>query len=161
MRRGHSLVTCRNSAPSCRKNALASCHQGGTPYLGFIPVEVLMKLLLLAVALVIAVPTAAIAQKRCVKGKPCGNTCIAVSRTCRVGTPSNMPPPAQAPPAAAPSRQAEPGDSMAWIASSRGQVYYRHGCSNANRLASENRIYFRTEKQAQEAGYRRSTSRGC
>ena len=28
------------------------------------------------------------AQKRCVKGIPCGNTCIAANKTCRIGTPS-------------------------------------------------------------------------
>jgi hypothetical protein len=120
-----------------------------------------MKRLLLAVACLIAFPVLADAQRRCVKGKPCGNTCIARNKTCRVDSPSYTPPPAQAPPAAAPSSQTEPSDSMMWIASSRGQVYYRRGCSNAKQLAPENRIYFRTEKQAQEAGYRRSTSRGC
>ena len=51
--------------------------------------------------------------------------------------------------------------SMAWVASSRGHTYYRRGCSTANRLSPANLIYFRTEEEAQQAGYRRSTSRGC
>lgn len=119
------------------------------------------RLLILAVVCLAAFPTIGDAQKRCVKGKPCGNTCIAVSKTCRVSTPSYTPPPAEALPTAAPASRAEPGDSLPWVASSRGQVYYRRGCSNANRLALENRVYFRTEDQAQRAGYRRSTSRGC
>jgi hypothetical protein len=117
-------------------------------------------LVLLAVAALVAFPVAADAQKRCVKGKPCGNTCIAVNKTCRVGTPSYTPPPSQTLPAAT-AAPVEPGDTLAWVASSRGQVYYRRGCSNANRLAPENRIYFRTEEEAQRAGYRRSASRGC
>ena len=118
------------------------------------------RVLILAVACLVAFPVVADAQKRCVKGKPCGNTCIAVNKTCHVETPSYSPPPSQAPPAAV-AAPAEPGDSLRWVASSRGQVYYRRGCSNANRLALENRVYFHTEKVAQQAGYRRSTSRGC
>lgn len=118
------------------------------------------RLLFLTVAAIIAFPVAADAQKRCVKGKPCGNTCIAVNKTCRVGTPSYTPPPSRTPPAPTTAR-AEPAESLPWVASSRGQVYYKRGCSNANRLAPENRIYFRTEAEAKRAGYRRSTSRGC
>ena len=118
------------------------------------------RLIVLVVAALIAFPGAAEAQKKCVKGKPCGNTCIAVNKTCRVGTPSYTPPPSQTPPAAAAAR-ADPGDSLPWVASSMGEVYYKRGCSNANRLAPANRIYFRTEEQARRAGYRRSTSRGC
>ena len=115
-----------------------------------------MNRLLLAVAALIAFAPTVDAQKRCVKGKPCGNTCIARDKTCRIGTP----------PAASRTPQhlvtpVEPGDSLPWVASSRGQVYYKRGCSNANGLAPENRIYFRTEEEAQRAGYRRSKSRGC
>ena len=104
------------------------------------------RLLTLAIAALIAFPAAADAQKRCVKGKPCGNTCIAANKTCRVAT--------------APAR-AEPDANAPWVASSQGQVYYKRGCSNANGLAPANRIYFRTEEEARGAGYRRSTSRGC
>jgi len=50
---------------------------------------------------------------------------------------------------------------MPWVASSRGEVYYRRGCGNANRLVPENRVYFRTEEDAKRAGYRRSGSPGC
>lgn len=118
------------------------------------------RLLVLAVAALIVFPVAAEAQKRCVKGKPCGNTCIAVNKTCRVGTPSDAPPPSATTPATA-AAPVQSADSLLWVASSRGQVYYRRGCTNASRLAPENRIYFRTEEAAQRAGYRRSTSRGC
>lgn len=118
-----------------------------------------MSRLLLAVVTLIALPAAADAQRRCVKGKPCGNTCIAVSKTCRVGTPAYTPP-QQTPPDPAVTRT-EPAASLPWVASSRGEVYYRRGCSNANCLARANRLYFRTEEEAKRAGYRRSTSRGC
>lgn len=39
---------------------------------------------LLALLLALPLPTAA--QRNCTKGKPCGDTCIAVNRTCRVGS---------------------------------------------------------------------------
>ncbi|MGH8542112.1 MAG: hypothetical protein ACREX3_00355 [Gammaproteobacteria bacterium] len=117
------------------------------------------RLLLLVVGFLIALPAVVDAQRRCVKGKPCGRTCIAVNKTCRVETPSYTPPSTQPNQAAAAAK--EPGDSLRWVASSRGQVYYKRGCSSANRLAPQNRIYFRSEAEAQRAGYRRSTSRGC
>jgi hypothetical protein len=50
---------------------------------------------------------------------------------------------------------------MAWVAATRGHIYYRRGCSAANRLSSVDLIYFRTERDAQRAGYHRSTARGC
>lgn len=110
------------------------------------------------------------AQRRCVKGKPCGNTCIAQNRTCRVGTPPSnpTPPPASRPAPAAPPASSEgqanaaaPAASGPWVASRRGTTYYRNGCSGGNQLAVQNRIYFRTEEEAQAAGYRRSSQRGC
>src|SRR5207248_200309 len=115
------------------------------------------RLLLLAVSILFALPVAANAQKRCRKGIPCGNTCIAANKTCRAGMPAYAPPPSQLSPPA----QAEPDTSRAWVASSRGHAYYKHGRSGANRLTPSNRVHFRTEEEAQRAGYRRSTPRGC
>ena len=99
-------------------------------------------------------------QKNCRKGIPCGNTCIAANKVCHVGTPSTPP---TTPPTAArnDSTTVAPNDGAAWVASSRGHTYYRRGCGTANRLSPANLIYFRTEEEAQRAGYRRSTSRGC
>lgn len=48
-----------------------------------------------------------------------------------------------------------------WVASRRGAVYYKTGCRGANNLVVQNRIYFQSEKEAQAAGYRRSTASGC
>ena len=118
-----------------------------------------MQRVLVLVSL-IAVPLVAAAQTQCVKGKPCGHTCIAVHKTCHVERPAYAPPSDTAP-APAENARAEPSDGMAWVASSRGEVYYRRGCSNANRLVPENRVYFQTEEEAKRAGYRRSGSPGC
>jgi len=49
-----------------------------------IPLEVVMRAVRFLVLLLVLAPPAA-AQRNCTKGKPCGNTCIAVNRTCRVG----------------------------------------------------------------------------
>jgi len=107
-------------------------------------------------ALSLLVVSNAEAQKNCRKGIPCGNTCIAANKVCHIGTPST-------PPTASRSESAAvaQNDSMAWVASSRGHTYYRRGCSTANSLSPTNLIYFRTEEEAQRAGYHRSTSRGC
>ena len=99
-------------------------------------------------------------QKNCRKGFPCGNTCIAANKVCHVGTPST-PPTTSPAPASSDSAAVVPKDAAAWVASSRGHTYYRRGCGTANRLSPANLIYFRTEEEAQQAGYRRSTSRGC
>ena len=113
------------------------------------------RILLVSLALL---PTVAAAQRQCVKGKPCGHTCIAATKTCHVERPAYAPATDSLPADTAP---AEPGDDLAWVASSRGEVYYRRGCGNANRLAPPNRVYFRTEEEAKRAGYRRSGSPGC
>lgn len=52
----------------------------------------MMIRLLPALALSVVVTLPAAAQRACVKGKPCGNTCINVRYTCRVGTPPPPPP---------------------------------------------------------------------
>ena len=117
-----------------------------------------MKRLVVLLGLIV-LPVVAAAQDRCVKGKPCGHTCIALGKTCQVERPA-YPSPSETSIAAA-SARAEPGDGMSWVASSHGEVYYRRGCPSANRLATENRVYFRTEEEAKRAGYRRSGSPGC
>lgn len=123
----------------------------------------------LLVAVILAA-TPAHAQKKCVKGIPCGNTCIAANKTCRVGTPAPRPtPPARVPsaPAAKPASDSPPSVTdttqakAQWVASSRGHVYYRIGCSGARKLSPANLIYFKTEEEAAKAGYRHSTARGC
>src|SRR5207245_7339315 len=91
------------------------------------------------------------AQKNCRKGIPCGNTCIAANKVCRIGTPSARPTTSPAP-APSDSTAVAPTNNTAWVASSRGHTYYRRGCSTANRLSPANLMYFRTEEEAQRAG---------
>lgn len=125
-----------------------------------------MRLLPLGLALFAALALASPleAQRRCTKGIPCGNSCIAAGKTCR-----KAPAPAPSPPATPDARPA-PSDSTPsggpvtsgpWVASRRGTTYYKAGCSGARDLAPANRIYFRTEADAQANGYRRSRQAGC
>lgn len=114
------------------------------------------RILFALLGLSLLVVSNAEAQRNCRKGIPCGNTCIAANKVCHVGTPAVTPTPAISDSTAVARR-----DSMMWVASSRGHTYYRRGCSTANHLSRANRIYFRTEEEAQRAGYHRSTSRGC
>ena len=116
----------------------------------------LILLLFTACAFSLASPVAA--QKNCKKGIPCGNTCIAANKVCRVGTPT--------PPAA---RITPPGlttlvpDSLEgpWVASPRGRVYYANSvaCKGGRKLKA--RLFFGTEDEAIAAGYTRSTQKGC
>ena len=103
------------------------------------------------------------AQPNCKKGKPCGNTCIAQNKTCRVGAPSAATPrPAAAPAPAAQSLSGRSAPSSApWVASIADGVYFRRSCTPAQDLAPANRRYFATEQEAKDAGYRRSRSTGC
>jgi len=99
-------------------------------------------------------------QKQCRKGIPCGNTCISANNVCRTARPAT--PRTTVPtPARGGSAAVAPANGMAWVASSRGRTYYRRGCRRANRLALANLIFFRTKEEAEQAGYRRSTSSRC
>jgi endonuclease YncB( thermonuclease family) len=103
------------------------------------------------------IPSAADAQKKCVKGKPCGNTCIAVSATCRIGTGSAT---SSRSTTTTTTSTAVP-EGTQYVASSRGTTYYYVGCSGWNSLAVANRRYFKTREEAVAAGLRPSTQAGC
>lgn len=113
------------------------------------------------ILLSLVVPTALMAQKRCTKGIPCGNTCIAANKVCRVGSGTPTPAAGVAPRATRTDTAAVAGASSPWVASSIGRTYYRNGCAGASRLAKRNLIWFPTEDSAQAAGFKRSTARGC
>ena len=109
----------------------------------------LARVLTVALALAISAGTAE-AQRRCVKGIPCGNTCIAANKTCRISGGS----------ATGSSRTVQqavtpPADAQ-FVASSRGKVYYWVGCNGWKGLAPVNLRFFKTA-----AGYRPSTQAGC
>lgn len=118
-----------------------------------------MRLILTALALLVTLTSDAAAQKRCKKGIPCGGTCISASKTCRVGSGSatSAPSSSERLSLVAPA----PDGDAAWVASSRGRVYYRNGCKAAAKLSDANRVYFKTEEAAQAAGLTRSSSKGC
>jgi TRAP-type uncharacterized transport system substrate-binding protein len=61
---------------------------------------------------------------------------------------------AQAPPA-------KPDTSVHWVASSKGTTYYKLGCKAGDKLSAKNRVYFKTEAEAQSRGLARSKSKGC
>lgn len=115
----------------------------------------------------LALPSSAQAQKRCTKGIPCGNSCIAANKVCRIGSSAPAPRAATAPPVVSTRRMAAvPEDSIGaprqeWVASKKGRTYYRVGCGGANGLAKKNVIHFATEDEALLAGYTRSRAKGC
>jgi hypothetical protein len=97
----------------------------------------------------------ALAQKRCVKGIPCGNTCIAATKTCRIGTGS-----ATTARPTAPAAVTIP-DSMHFVASTRGRTYYWVGCSGWKSLAPANLRFFKTAADARATGLNVSKQSGC
>jgi hypothetical protein len=119
---------------------------------------VLRCLMCALVVMSITVPSRVAAQKNCTRGIPCGNTCIAANRTCRVGTTRSAVPRApSSPPVAA---RVSEGRAQ-YVASRRGKVYYRKGCRAAAALAPQNVITFASASAAAAAGYRPSTQAGC
>lgn len=48
--------------------------------------------------------------------------------------------------------------SKNFVASKSGKYYYPDGCSGISRIKEENRVYFATEKEAQEKGYTRTST---
>ena len=117
---------------------------------------------LVAMLLLVSFPALASAQKHCKKGIPCGNSCIAANKTCRVGS---TPQPAATAAQSGAARKSEPSTtdtaSGSWVASTRGHTYYRVGCSGAAKLSPANRIYFKTEADAKRAGLTPSAQKGC
>lgn len=106
------------------------------------------------------------AQPVCRRGKPCGNTCIAMNRTCRVGagtaraapSPPSVPASAEQPAATAPSGVPE---GAQYVASSRGRIYYWVGCSAWRSLSVANLRFFSSRVEAVATGYTPSQSAGC
>lgn len=103
------------------------------------------------------------AQPVCRRGKPCGNTCIALNRTCRVGTGTARAAPSAPTSPAQPSPAAQPGvpEGAQYVASSRGRVYYWVGCSAWRSLSTANLRFFPSREEVEAAGYTPSRSAGC
>lgn len=115
--------------------------------------------------LLLAVASSAAAQRRCTKGIPCGNTCIAATKTCRIGTTPAPKPEANAPlpavPLVSPATSVTVGKDTLYVGSRVDQVFFLRTCTAALDLAPENRRYFKTEQEAFDAKYRRSRVPGC
>jgi endonuclease YncB( thermonuclease family) len=115
---------------------------------------------LVALCFTILSVSTAIAQKRCVKGVPCGNTCIAASKTCHVGqgtaVSGRTPDPVQTPPAATTrssmSRSSTSGTNGEYVAIRGGSYYFWAKCSLAKGLDGPNLVYFRDREEARRAG---------
>ena len=120
--------------------------------------------LVIAFAVLLAVPLHA--QPNCKKGKPCGNSCIAQNKTCRIGTSTPAPaaaPAGQAAPLAAISATAVRDINSPWVAFKDGSIYYRNvmGCEVARVPVKAERVYFRSEEDARRAGLAASREAGC
>lgn len=63
-------------------------------------------------------------------------------------------------PTTASAQATRPADAQ-FVASSRGQVFYWAGCDGWKSLSKRNLRWFRSATEAQAAGYRPSTARGC
>ena len=102
----------------------------------------------------------ALAQKNCVKGKPCGNSCIAKNKTCRIATTkTNNATKSTARPSN--SRSAAVPTGMNYVASSRGRVYYPTSCAAWRTLSKNNLRFFETAEDAVSAGYTFTTNSAC
>lgn len=116
----------------------------------------LLRTAIISAVLLVACAADAAAQKRCTKGIPCGNSCIAANKTCRVGSPAR---PSSSQPSSATTAAVPPGTQF--VASSRGTTYYYVGCNGWKSLAPANRIYFKNVEEARAKGLKPSTQAGC
>jgi hypothetical protein len=128
-----------------------------------------MRLTTALVLVCLIYPVQIEAQPNCRKGKPCGNSCIARDKVCRVGAPQARPP------AAAPVVDAKAAGlvdvnalavkdpSAPWVAFRDGSIYYRNvmGCEPARVPVKTDRVYFKSEEDAKRAGLTGSKEGGC
>ena len=147
-----------------------------------------MRALILLLSLTLLGSTRLEAQRNCVKGKPCGNSCIAASKTCRIGTPSSTPTTSTPRKTAAQLRAdsvaasertraalaatKNSGDSAkrqpvldptqsAFVGDASRKIFFLRGCAAASRIAEDNSVVFVSEDDAKVAGYARSGAAGC
>lgn len=132
-----------------------------------------MRLLLACFLAIASVPLVAEAQRVCKKGKPCGNTCIAVNRTCRIAPPvaavdSSAPNArdtagarslvSKEPPApTSDSTLAKAGRTKVW-ANTKSRVYH---CPGSRYYGTTSAGEWMTEAAAVKANYRGANNRRC
>lgn len=120
------------------------------------------KTIALLALLVAAGATDLAGQRRCVRGIPCGNTCIAANKTCRVG--SGTATSARPPTASSTLRTARtvtvPSGAL-YVASPAGRTFFATRCSAWRNLLTGDLVWFDTAAEATEAGYQPSTTAAC
>lgn len=138
----------------------------------------MLRIMAVAVfALALALPAKAEAQV-CTKGKPCGNSCIAVSKTCRVGagTATKAGSPPATPPTA--TKAAVSGAAAVstvgpltptmravypFMSHAKGNIYFKTdtSCVLVKGVPDSLRVLVKTELEAKAMGLKRSDERGC
>jgi len=123
-----------------------------------------MRRWLSLIGLLLLAPSVLSAQKTCKKGIPCGGTCIAANKVCRIGTARSTPAPASTAPAPqaatrpTPETSAdEPASTKVWV-NRTSHVYHCPGSRWYG--ATKNGVYM-TEKAAKAAGNRAAYGRAC
>lgn len=126
---------------------------------------------LIFIALFLFTPLeAAVAQKNCKKGIPCGNSCISATKTCRIGTPSKSsdietPKPQSSTvtkkdsvlPDSLTKSTSEVRDGKVWV-NTKSRVYHCSGSRYFGQTASGKYL---SEKEAVEQGYRAAYGKKC
>ena len=115
--------------------------------------------------LCVLIPSMLSAQKNCKKGIPCGGTCIAANKVCRVGTPASTPAPTSASPApqaaSSPTTAAAADESASstkvWV-NGKSNVYH---CPGARWYGATQNGRYMTESAAKAAGNRAAYGKGC
>lgn len=115
------------------------------------------------------------AQRNCRTGIPCGNSCIAATKTCRIGgaaaprsespsssvAPSNVTPPALGSRAQLEAGAIPPASTHPWVALRGGTFFYRRSCRAARELPRQELVYFKSETEAVDSGRLPSEVAGC
>ena len=157
------------------------------PYHSPLTPEISVRTMILVICLTLLGTTSLEAQRNCVKGKPCGNSCIAASKTCRIGTPSSTPTTStprrtaarlRADSVAASERTRaalaavknsvdsalvqEPDLTLSpFVGDASRKMFFKRSCAAASRVKEDDLVVFMTTAAATSAGYARSGAPGC
>jgi hypothetical protein len=99
------------------------------------------------------------AQRNCVKGKPCGNTCIAQNKVCHVGSGAAQPVkarPVLGTAGAAPGVSAVIPDSVRYVGWHSAGLYFLTTCAIVSEIPAAERRLFVRERDAKVAGLKPS-----
>lgn len=111
-------------------------------------------ILILAIAALL--PAELTAQPNCKKGIPCGNSCIAANKTCRIGT-RPAPAPGTAQPLLGAAAAAPIPDSVRYVGWKEAGLYFKRTCAVVTTIPVGQRLYFRDEKSSKAAGLKPSS----